>query len=306
VPYDPYYDGRVYMVSLLFNTVGLTELSLTFKQRIHSSNTIAQCEVWTTSDGGVSWNSVWSVTPNGMLDPETINLTISNADVGSDKFQFAFAVNGISWSIATWDIDDIMLTALTGGKTLSLKVFLEGLYNSGGSMHQAYDIAGPKFAAGIADKVIVELHNATVYSTIEYSTGLINLNTNGAVINTIPNTLSGSYYITVNHRNSIGITSATPVDFSGSLISYDFSIAASQAFGANQKDLGEGVFGLYGGDANSDGVLDALDLLLIENAAHSFSAGYITFDINGDGAVDALDLILTDNNASIPVSAITP
>ena len=306
VTYDPYYDGRVYMVSPLFNTVGLTELSLTFKQRIHSSNSLAQCEVWTTSDGGVSWNSVWSVTPNGMLDPETINLTISNADVGSDKFQFAFAVNGISWSITTWDIDDIMLTALTGGKTLNLKVFLEGLYNSGGSMKQAYDITGPKYATGIADKVSIELHNATIYSTIEYSTGLINLNTNGTVINTIPNTLAGSYYITVNHRNSIGITSATPVDFSSSTITYDFTVAASQAYGSNQKDLGEGVFGLFGGDANFDGTVDMLDILLIETSSLGFSSGYISIDINGDGMVDALDLILTDNNASLPVSAITP
>ena len=237
---------------------------------------------------------------------KTINLTISNADVGSDKFQFAFAVNGISWSITTWDIDDIMLTALTGGKTLNLKVFLEGLYNSGGSMKQAYDITGPKYATGIADKVSIELHNATIYSTIEYSTGLINLNTNGTVINTIPNTLAGSYYITVNHRNSIGITSATPVDFSSSTITYDFTVAASQAYGSNQKDLGEGVFGLFGGDANFDGTVDMLDILLIETSSLGFSSGYISIDINGDGMVDALDLILTDNNASLPVSAITP
>ena len=240
------------------------------------------------------------------MDPETIDLTIANTDVGSDKFQFAFAVNGISWSIATWDIDDIMLTAFAGGKTLNLKVFLEGLYSSGGSMHQAYDIAGPKYSAGVADKVSIELHNATVYPIIEYSTGLINLNTNGTVINTIPNTLSGSYYITVNHRNSIGVTSATPVDFSSSTITYDFTLAASQAYGSNQKNLGEGVFGLFGGDANFDGTVDMLDILLIETSSHGFSSGYISIDINGDGAVDALDLILSDNNASLPVSAITP
>lgn len=306
VPNSPYYDGIVYMISPFINTVGLTALNLSFKQKVYSLDSPAQCEVLTTSDGGASWNSIWSITPNGNMDPETIDLAIANTDVGSDKFQFAFAVNGLSWSIATWDIDDIMLTAFAGGKTLNLKVFLEGLYSSGGSMHQAYDITGPKYSAGIADKVSIELHNATVYPTIEYSTGLINLNTNGTVINTIPNTLSGSYYITVNHRNSIGITSATPVDFSSSTITYDFTVAASQAYGNNQKNLGEGVFGLFGGDANLDGTVDMLDILLIETSSHGFSSGYISFDINGDGAVDALDLILTDNNASLPVSAIIP
>jgi hypothetical protein len=173
-------------------------------------------------------------------------------------------------------------------------------------MNQAYDEMGPHYGAGIADKVTVELHHNASYPTLEYSSGLVDLSTGGNIISTIPASHSGSYYITVKHRNHLETTTALPVDFSGGTISYDFTTTASQAFGDNQKDLGEGVFGFYGGDANGDGSVDALDFIDLDNDASAFASGYIITDINGDGAVDALDLIVTDNNASMFVAAILP
>lgn len=306
IPQAPYYDGRVYMTSPMINTVGQTELNLSFKQRINSLNPPVQCQVYTTSNGGLSWNNVWSIDPIGLYGPETTNLTISTTDVGSPNFQFAFAVNGISWGLESWQIDDISLTSPASVKTLQLKLFLEGLYSGGGSMNRAQDESGPHYGIGIADKVNVELHNSTAYSTIEYSSGPITLGTNGSVVSAIPVALTDSYYITVKHRNSIQLTTAAPVDFSGGVISYDFSIAASQAFGNNQKNMGDGVFGMFGGDANMDGSVDALDLIFIQNASNTFSSGYVGSDINGDGMVDALDMIISDNNASTSVTAQHP
>lgn len=306
VPNAPNYNGRVYMTSPIINTAGQTELNLSFRQRIHSWNSSALCEIWTTSDGGASWSAVWSYSPNGIYGPETTTLTISTPDVGSANFQFAFALSGFSWGINTWQIDDISLTPPSTGKIINLKVFLEGLYGNEGSMNQAMDETGPHYGAGIADKVSFELHNNASYSSVEYASGLVNLHPNGAIVHTIPDVFSGSYYITVKHRNSIQITTAAPVDFSGGIISYDFSTTAAQAFGANQKNLGEGVFGLFGGDANADGSVDALDLIFIQNASNSFSSGYVDSDINGDGMVDALDLIISDNNASKSVTAQHP
>jgi len=59
------------------------------------------------------------------------------------------------------------LTVNVCTKTLNLSsVLLEGLYNSGGTMRQAWNALGPQWGAGIADHITVELHNATKYSTI--------------------------------------------------------------------------------------------------------------------------------------------
>ena len=112
VPSNPYFSGRSYLTSPIINTVGKDSLHLSFKHYINAYSTGSSCEIWTTSDSGNTWHSVWSVSLNGILGPETKNLSITTPDVGSATFQFAFAVNGNSWDIGTWQIDDISVTGL--------------------------------------------------------------------------------------------------------------------------------------------------------------------------------------------------
>jgi hypothetical protein len=97
-----------------------------------------------------------------------------------------------------------------------------------------------------------------------------------------------------------------PVAFSGTTISYDFTDMASKAFGNNLIELSEGVFGLYTGDVNNDGLVNAADIDAIHADAALFNKGYRPTDVNGDGAVDALDLIPTDNNAANSVQTLHP
>jgi len=71
-------------------------------------------KVETTSDGGTTWNEVWSVSPTGDIGPESLILLINNDDVGSDNFQLAFTFDGNSAQIDKWYFDDVVLTrALT-------------------------------------------------------------------------------------------------------------------------------------------------------------------------------------------------
>ena len=99
-----------HFTSPVIHTTGQTELTLSFKQYIFTSNANPSCEIWTTSNGGSSWNEVWSITPSGAYGPETTYLTITTPDVGSANFRFAFVVSGNSYDIQTWEIDDISLT----------------------------------------------------------------------------------------------------------------------------------------------------------------------------------------------------
>ena len=303
-PSSPWFSGRSYIVSPIINTSGETALNLSFRQFIDAASSGTTCEIWTTSNGGITWTAVWSYAHTGTTGPEIKSLEIANSDVGTATFQFAFAENGNSWDINTWRIDNIALIPLSA-KTLNLNLFLEGLYTGGGTMNRAYDASGPKFGTGIADQVVVELHNSGTYGTIVYSSGLVNLSTGGDIaLSNIPANLSGSYYITVKHRSSIETTSASPVSFAGGTINYAFDTPL-KAFG-NNLVLVVDKYCIYGGDVNQDGVTDAGDLLVADNKRAAFSTGYIPEDANGSGAVDNGDLNFINHNCSNFIRALTP
>jgi hypothetical protein len=196
-------------------------------------------------------------------------------------------------------------------KTLTVTVFLEGLYDGAGGMFEAQGLAGPEFP-GYADQVIVELHNDVTYATIEYSSGPVNLSTSGVVtVNDIPSSLAGSYYITIKHRNSIETTSAAPVSFAASPVSYNFTTASSQAYGDNMKLMGT-VYAIFGGNANQNPVgdnqllIDSGDMNDVENASALITFGYVVTDCNGDGLVDSGDMNIVENNSAGLVGVITP
>ena len=193
-----------------------------------------------------------------------------------------------------------------GTKTLSLKLFLEGFYTGAGAMYQAQGVVGNQFAGTTVDQISVELHDPTTYATQVWSITNQNLNTSGLATISVPGSFGSSYYVTVRHRNSIDLISALPITFASQTINYDFTTALTQAFGSNMQTMSGGAFAMYGGDANGDGAVDALDLLAIQNDAISFAFGYLLTDLNGDGSVDVLDLILAQNNAILFVSIINP
>ncbi len=190
-------------------------------------------------------------------------------------------------------------------KQLQLTINLEGLWN-GTSMNKTQGTSGDQYPGNIADKITVELHHAANYITIVYSATGVNLTTSGQAAVSVPGTKSGSYYLAVKHRNSIETVSAAPVSFSGLNVNYNFTDNITKAFGNNQKLLPTGVYGLFTGDTNGDGLVNALDLIGIGADAGNFVSGYVNADLNGDGIVDALDLIPADNNAAGFVSVKKP
>jgi hypothetical protein len=185
-------------------------------------------------------------------------------------------------------------------KQLAIKIFLEGLYTGSGIMNQAKGLSGPQFPAGIADKVGVELHYNSIPYGIFYEANNLDLRTNGTIqISYLPANTSGSYYITIKHRNSIETWSALPYNFAGSgPFSYDFSTIASQAYGNNMKLMMGGVYAIYGGNVTQDLSVDASDLAAVDNAVTALLHGYYPEDVNGDGTVDASDMALIDNNVT--------
>jgi hypothetical protein len=212
-------------------------------------------------------------------------------------------------------------TGALGFRMLSLKLYLEGLYLGGGMMNPAYDFNGvdlaPKWGPAIADHITVELHDAANYMNVLKVLNDVPLNTDGTAEAQIPNNYRGNYYITIKHRNSIETVCAAPQSFSGSVLGYDFSDAATKAFGDNVKSLGGGIFGLYVGDITDltsaypdppvqDGIVDILDLYYVYPSYLAGDLGYLPSDLNGDGVVDVLDLYLDYNNYLSGIYAMTP
>jgi hypothetical protein len=297
--------GTVRMISGAYNTTGLTSVHLAFRQHYDdyiSGNDVAI--MLQSSPDGLTWTTMWSHAggTNSSIPPELKELDIP---VSGSKVFFAWTVDGNLFSIDYWYVDDICVSAPSTSKTLTLNVFLEGLYAGGSAMNQAYDEFGPHFGPGIADQVNVELHNATNYSTIEYSVNNVDLSTGGNLMVSIPASFNSSYYITVRHRNSIETTSGAPVPFTGSNISYDFSTSAAQAYGDNMKSMGS-VYTIWGGDVNQDGIVDTGDMNPVENESTNFTMGYVVEDVNGDGFIDTGDMNIVENNSTAIIQVITP
>ena len=196
----------------------------------------------------------------------------------------------------------IMNGTLTGGgtvcgllSTLNLTAFMAGFYNSASNILTS-------------DTAKIYLRSATSPYTIIDSTKS-ELNSAGSGIFTFSYPVNGvNYFIVIKHRNSIETWSSSTQMFTGSSLTYDFTVAVTHAFGNNMKQIDASPvrFGIYSGDINQDGTVDASDLSETDNDAFSSVSGYVRTDVTGDDFVDAADVSIVDNNAFNSVSVISP
>ena len=218
-------------------------------------------------------------------------------------------------------------------KSLVVKVFLEGFYDvPTGVMNKTQDVNPDDFTQfdkwplnhvdTISVLLVEDLITWPDPIPYNYEAHGKFIDMDGTItITDIPGALSGNYFIVIKHRQSVETWSAAPVSFAGSAITYDFTIAASQAFGNNQKDVDEGgIFGLWGGDVTSmfgpqDGYIDIFDNNDVFNLAQLAAFGYIPEDLTGfapaggtgpDGFVDIFDMALVFNNMQQAIGMNTP
>lgn len=113
--YSPSFTGEALAVSPVINTLGETSVAIEFKHFFDYYTVPFTFGMKTTSDG-VTWNTVWEVVdPTANVGPETLLLSVDNGDVGSATFQFAFFVNGYTFNMDNWYMDDISVFVPTFG-----------------------------------------------------------------------------------------------------------------------------------------------------------------------------------------------
>ena len=195
----------------------------------------------------------------------------------------AFAFNGEVRSQMNMQLRYLQLTYLT-----------EGMYNQVTNKM-------------VKDTVLLNLRSATFpYSIVDFGKSTVDSTGKAlffATFNMAPSFTP--YYLQVIHRNGLETWSKSTVSWTNNALIYDFTNAATKAYGDNLIQKGSR-FCAYSGDVNQDGVIDATDLSLIDNDAMAFVTGYVATDLNGDGFVDGTDYSIGDNNAANYVTVIRP
>lgn len=170
--------------------------------------------------------------------------------------------------------------------------------------------------AGVVDWVLLRLLSGDPGSPPMTQVGAraALLKSDGSVVDTsgsgpvmFPGVSAGSYYLTVYPRNHLGVMSSAPVALTDSSDVYDFTTASSQAYGsAPMKQVEPGVWALYAGDADADGLITAPDFNAWNAATAAGLTGYLQADFNLDGIVSAPDFNLWNANTTAGAASHVP
>ncbi len=207
-------------------------------------------------------------------------------------------------------------------KQLYLKVLFQGfqdVYGTPTAMVKCQGDAGDQFTGVITDTCTVELHDSiSGYSNIIYAAHGVEIDQDGTAHSTgktyvsIPSIYTGTYYITIRHRNHIETTSAFTQSFVGATVTYDFTTAINKAYGSNQILL-NGKAWIFAGDIYiplnnppQDGIVETADIQSIITAIDAFSSGYTNDDLNGDGIVETADYQMVVTATDNFIGAVTP
>jgi hypothetical protein len=212
---------------------------------------------------------------------------------------------------------------------LSIRVFLEGPYvGATGLMSDALRTAGliplqePYSALGyshvgdgggeqttaevlatagsnaIVDWVVVELRLLDVNVRVETRSALLQRDGDVVAMDGVSpltyNVASGNYYVSVKHRNHLGVMTAVPLSFSGPTASFDFTSGVSSVFGTDARKIIGSARVLWAGDVSFNGQLkytgaandrDPILSRIGGVVPTNFISGYLSEDVNMDGVV---------------------
>ncbi len=198
---------------------------------------------------------------------------------------------------------------------LKVKIFLEGPYdNINDNMHTQINSLIPTTAPyaenprrivsvpnNVVDWVLVELKehpdsSAKVSRSVFLRNDGYLVSDDGTTDNIELGAPAGNYFIIIKHRNHLAVMSGNTVSLNTSAITtYDFTTSASQFYGTGGAvELESGVWGMWSGDTDGSGVVDATDRNSTWNDRNK--SGYENSDVDLNGIVDASDRNITWNN----------
>lgn len=157
--------------------------------------------------------------------------------------------------------------------------------------------------AGVIDWISIELRVDSTGSTVFAKSGFLLENGHVADTDGVDNglnlrVLENDYYVVLQHRSHLSIMSRVSMHLTpGNMTSYDFTDNSDRFYGfGGAKELESGVWGMWGGDMNSDNEVTKDDYTSWFNDAVTGESGYKNTDTNLDGEVTTVDYTIWYNN----------
>jgi trimeric autotransporter adhesin len=108
---------------------------------------------------------------------------------------------------------------------------------------------------------------------------------------------AGQYYVKLSHRNHIALKSSRSIFLSnGITVFYNATLAENIGDLGGAALLSPGIYGLWAGDLDLDGWVNAADMAVWYQSAVQAESGYEAADINLDGEVTTADYTLLREN----------
>lgn len=280
------------------STAPLTVIAQPNAGTVSGSSTVCLGSTATLSSDGDA-GGVWS-SSNTTVATVSASGIVTGLSAGNTTI--TYTVNGTCGSQSAGKA----VTVAACSSIVNIKAFIQGYYQNGvmGSALMNSGIAGASSTQ--CDTITVEIHDGSNGNIIGSPVKTI-LNTDGTAQAVFPG-LTGNHYIVLKHRSALETWSAAPVAM-GNTVNYDFSTAASQAYGSTQVNVGSAaapVFALPIGDFDRDGDVDGADYIRMESGILSVTEGYDANDLNCDGLVESEDYSLMGNNVLLGITVARP
>ncbi len=202
--------------------------------------------------------------------------------------------------------DDLRTSNLLPTKEPYTSLGFTHVLNGGGEIANSsvFTATGPN---AIVDWVFVELRAATNFSNIIATRSAL-LQADGNVVDLdgtswvyFSGVSTANYYVVARHRNHLAIMTPGSLPLSdASAYLHDFTTGSAYgvlSFGNVQKSVKPGVFGLWQGDLDQDGAINAADRSIAWNSRNQ--SGYLQSDCSMNGVCDAAERSNIWNNRNL-------
>lgn len=106
--WSPQFNGTSRLVTPALNLTGVDTVIVSFKHALDNYSGSHTLGIATSSDGGTTWNSVWSQSYSSS-NSWSVSKEISTADMGQENVKFCIYYTGNSYNMNDWFFDDVKI-----------------------------------------------------------------------------------------------------------------------------------------------------------------------------------------------------
>ena len=253
---------------------------------------------------GSSDDSLGNIFPGVNLD-KSLSLVDNNSIVDSQCY-WVPAVQNVEWVVEAkiflqgYYVEaagEMRLDLTSGNLVPTSQPYTGAPFNYSGSESTS------TFPTDTVDWVLVELRDAANLATVVATKAVLLrkdgmlMEPNGNLGITFVNIPSGFYHLAVYHRSHLAVLSASSISTNQSTPMLDFTLDGASAMGNNQLQDVNGVWTLFVGDYDSNGILNNQDFNAWKQNPAALDA-YFSTDGDGNGIINNQDFNLWKSGGS--------